>query len=719
MATKKLTGKKIPVPEIKTSTLSIDALKQGNETWAEKPSLILLAGILMLTLLVFSFGLNNELVNWDDDSYITNNALVHSLSPENIVNIFTTFYTGNYHPITLLSYAIEYNFVKEAPFLYHLNNLILHSINVILLFYFLMQFTGNRISAGITTLLFAIHPLHVESVSWAAERKDVLYTCFFFLSMIMYERYLQNRNLQHYLLLILFFILSCMSKGMAVVLPAALVALDFAKNRPLNVKTLITQKAVLWMIAIAFGIIAIWAQEKAIRDEKIYSHTDNIFIASYGYVFYLWKTIVPLQLSCFYPYPVKTGGMLPWFYYAATLAVMASAFLMWRFRDKARWAVGAWLFFIATIIMVSQILPVGAAVAADRYFYLASVGVFLLVGEGVRRWIERKPHLQNSILGVVLIISLSYAVLSWKRVQVWENSYTLFMDVIDQFPAATFAYNNIGTYFQLRKESDKALEFYLRSVQINKNYDLGYINLAIAYNDKKEFDKAIQYGERGMQLNPNAYDGWASLGFAYDNLRIYDKSVNAYQNALKLKPGNETVRLNLANALRNAGQTEAAIQIYNDMLQASPKNADVMNNLGYTYAQQQKYKEAEGMLLQARELNPELLPVYNNLGFTYAMQGQYDRAIAVMQEGLNRKPSAETYNNLGNAYGMRGQNDTAIEMFRKSIEMDSTFSDAWNNLAISYLNMKQNDMALQYYLKAARLGNPSARTFLQQQGVNW
>jgi len=719
MALKKHTPKKSSASELKASALQLDALLTGNDRWNEKPTLLMLAGILILTILVFSIGLNNDLVNWDDDSYITNNALVHSLAQDNIYTIFTTFFTGNYHPLTLLSYALEYSIVKEAPFVYHLNNLLLHCANIGLLFYFLMHFTGSRVSAGITSLLFAIHPLHVESVSWAAERKDVLYTFFFFLSMIMYERYLSTGKMQHYGLLVVFFILSCMSKGMAVVLPAALVALDFARNRPLNVQTILRQKALLWVIAIAFGLIAIWAQEKAIRDEKVYSHIDNIFIASYGYVFYLWKTIVPMQLSCFYPYPLKSGGMLPWYYYGATLFVLASVLLMWRLRNTARWAVGAWLFFIATIIMVSQILPVGAAVAADRYFYLASVGIFLMVGEGVRRWILAKPHMQNAILGLMVLISGTYAFLSWQRVQVWQNSYTLFMNVIEQFPSATFAYNNIGTYFQLRKESEKALEFYLRSVEINKNYDLGYINLAIAYNDRKEYDKAIAYGERGMQLNPNAYDGWASLGFAYDNLKIYDKSVQAYQNALKLKPGNETVRLNLANAMRNAGQWEPAIQMYQTMLQETPENADVMNNLGYTYAQQQRYQEAEALLIQAQQINPDLLPVYNNLGFTYAMQGQFDRAIAIMQEGLNRKPSAETYNNLGNAYGMRGQNDVAIDMFRKSIEMDSTFSDAWNNLAISYLNLKQNDQALQYYLKAARLGNGSARTFLQQQGVSW
>lgn len=713
--------KKIPVSgTISVPANKINFIQKGTDTFQDKLSLYFLFGILITTGIIYAKALSNELLNWDDDSYIINNTLIQNLNTESLIKIFTTFFTGNYHPLTLLSYALEYKFVGAEPFLYHLDNLILHLANSALLFYFLIQFTGSRISAGITTLLFAVHPLHVESVAWAAERKDVLYTFFFFLSMIFYEKYLESRKSLHYGLLILFFILSCISKGMAVVLPAALLALDFAAGRKMNTETIIRQKLPLWIIALGFGIIAIIAQEKAIRDEKIFSHLDNIFIASYGYVLYLWKTLVPYRLSCFYPYPVKSAGMLPGQFYAALLAVILSGFLAWKYRNTHRWAVGAYLFFIATIIMVSQILPVGAAVAADRYFYLASVGIFLMAGEGLRRFMQTNPAKAKLAMGLVLSVCVIYSGLTWKRVQVWENSYELFTDVIDQYPFATFAYNNIGTYFQLKKEPAKALAFYEKSVQVNKNYDLGYINLAIAYNDMKEYEKAISMGERGMQLNPNSYDGWASLGFAYDNLRMYDKAINAYQNALKLQPDNTSIPLSLANALRNAGKWDEAIAMYNAQLAQDPNSADVLNNLGYTLAQLKRFNEAEELLNKALKLKPDLSAIYNNLGYTYAMQGRFDASIAIMEESIRRNPkSAESYNNLGNAYGMQGKNEMALQMFRKSIEIDSTFSDAWNNLGIAYLNQRQNDLALQHYIKAARLGNISARSFLQSQNVSW
>lgn len=692
----------------------------GGESPLHQQALIWLGAILAVTLLVYLPALSNELVNWDDDSYIVTNPLILDLSMAGLTELFTSFYTGNYHPLTLLTYAIEHSLVGNEPFLYHLNNLILHVLNCGLLFWFLMRYSGSILTSGITTLLFAIHPLHVESVAWAAERKDVLYTFFFFLSMIWYDKYKTSRQVTDYVLLIVFFIASCLSKGMAVVLPGALIALEFAKGESISFKTIIQNKLPLWAISLTFGIIAIIAQEKAIRDEKIFSHLDNIFIASYGYVLYLTKTIVPYPLSCFYPYPLKSGGLLPPAYYAAVGAVVVSGFLAWKYRNQARWAVGAFLFFVATIIMVSQILPVGAAVAADRYFYLASVGIFLMIGEGLRRAMEWKPALKQALLGGILSVSLVYAFLAWKRVQIWENSYVLFSNVIEQYPFATFAYNNIGTYFQFKKEPQKAMEFYLKSVQVNKNYDLGYINLAIAYNDLKQYDKAVEYGERGMQLNPNSYDGWASLAFAYDNLKMHDKAVAAYRKANQLQPDNKTIMLNMANALRNAGQWDEAIGIYEAMLKEKPDNADVLNNLGYTLAQLKRFQEAEKMLKQAMQINPKLSAIYNNLGYTYAMQGRFAESIAIMEESIRQNPgSAESYNNLGNAYGMQGQNDRAVQLFRKSIEVDSTFSDAWNNLGIAYLNLGQNDLALQHYLKAAKLGNMSARSFLESQGVNW
>jgi tetratricopeptide (TPR) repeat protein len=720
MSDKKIKKNTASPSDKNTNPERILGLKTGNDSLSQKEVLTWLIGILLITVLVYLPALGNELVNWDDDSYIMNNPLILDLSSAGLINIFTTFYTGNYHPLTLLSYAIEHSIVGNEPFLYHLNNLILHLANCALLFWFLIQFTGNKISTGITTLLFAIHPLHVESVAWAAERKDVLYTFFFFLSMIWYERYKTSQKISDYILLVLFFIFSCLSKGMAVVLPGALIALEFAKGEKLSFKTILQNKIPLWVVSLAFGVIAIIAQEKAIRDEKIFTHLDNIFIASYGYVLYLSKTLIPHPLSCFYPYPIKSGGMLPPAYYAALGAVLLSGFLAWKYRNKARWAVGAFLFFVATIIMVSQILPVGAAVAADRYFYLASVGIFLLIGEGIRQLMEKRPAQKNAILGFFLAASLAYAGLAWKRVQIWENSFVLFSNVIEQYPFATFAYNNIGTYFQLRKEPQKAMEFYLKSVQVNKNYDLGYINLAIAYNDLKQFDKAVEYGERGMQLNPNSYDGWASLAFAYDNLKMHEQAISAYRKANQLQPKNETIILNMANALRNGGKWDEAIVLYEKMLKDKPDNADVMNNLGYTFAQIKRFQEAEQLLRKAMSINPKLAAIYNNLGYTYAMQGRFAESIAIMEESIRQNPtSAESYNNLGNAYGMQGKNDKAVQLFQKAIEVDSTFSDAWNNLGIAYLNLKQNDLALAHYLRAAKLGNVSARSFLESQGVDW
>jgi len=675
-------------------------------------------GLLVITIFIYFPALTHELVNWDDDSYIIQNTLIQSFSLEAIIHLFSSFYTGNYHPLTLLTYAIEYQLVQAEPLLYHLDNLLLHLGNTLLVFFFFRRFTQNITIGGITALLFAIHPLHVESVAWAAERKDVLYTFFFLGAMYFYESWQENRKPIYYSAILLCFLLSCLSKGMAVVLPAALVTLDFLKGRNiLNLKTLIIEKAPIWLMALAFGIIAIIAQEKAIRDEKIFSHLDNIFIGGYGYLQYLWKTVVPIQLSCFYPYPQKTQGLMPWYYYASILSLPLTAGIAWKLRKTHPWITGGWLFFLVTIVMVLQFLPVGAAVYADRYYYLASVGLFYIVAEAFTRIPNSKTQLY-SIAGILIVIV--YSGLSFQRVKVWENSLTLFSNVIDQYPNASFAYNNIGTYYQNKKEPEKSISWYEKCTQSNPQYDLGFINLTIAYNAIKNFDKAVLSGRRGVELNPNSYDGWASLAFAYDNLKDYAQAAKAYEAAHRLKPEDEIIRLNMANAWRNAGQFEPALQLYQQMLKEKADQPDVLNNLGYTLAQLKRFEEAEQLLLKAQAIKPDLIPIYNNLGYTYAMQGRFADAIKIMEKAIEINPkNPESYNNLGNAYGMQGNNDLAIKYFELSLAADPKFSDAQNNLGIAYLNVKNNDKAVYHFREAAKLGNPNARQFLKNQNINW
>ena len=306
---KKSTGKNINPIAVKVNHNKIEKTKK----WQK----YLLPGILLLTFIIYLPSLNNDfIINWDDAGYIHENEPIKKINSENIKIIFTQFYKGNYHPLTTLFYAVEYSLVGESPFLYHLNNLVFHLLNVLLLYIFIKKISGKTIVAAFCALFFGIHPMHVESVAWISERKDVLYTFFFFFSLIMYLKYLDNdsRKKWHYWLSIFLFILSLLSKSAAVSLPLVLLLIDYYYKRKLNIKTIIIEKIPYFILSIIFGLVAIASQNEtgAIQNlTPLYSIFDRFFIVSYATLIYLIKFFLPVKLSAMYAYPQLINGHLP------------------------------------------------------------------------------------------------------------------------------------------------------------------------------------------------------------------------------------------------------------------------------------------------------------------------------------------------------------------------------------------------------------------------
>src|SRR6266571_3392951 len=271
-----------------------------------KRTVLFLAVTLVLTVLSFSPSLDNGFTNWDDPGYVLENYSIRDLSQKNVANVFTSYLQGNYHPLTVLSYAVEYKFFQLDPKIYHITNLLLHVLNTTFVFWLIRLLTGRLETAAITAVLFGIHPLHVESVAWISERKDVLFSLFYLGSLISYVLSLtkvQDR-VRYLIMSLVLFILSLLSKGVAVTLPLVLLLIDYYFKRTFTKKIFI-EKIPFFLLSIGFGVIAILAQksEGAIQTMTTYPFYDRLLIASYGIVTYLFKIFVPQQLSAFYPYP--------------------------------------------------------------------------------------------------------------------------------------------------------------------------------------------------------------------------------------------------------------------------------------------------------------------------------------------------------------------------------------------------------------------------------
>jgi protein O-mannosyl-transferase len=371
-----------PLPSSSPKTTAGTPSAKGSMLSGNKLHYAIVGAIALLTWLFYKVSLDNLITNWDDPGYVRDNALIKDLSAEGIKNIFSTPIMGNYHPLTILSYALEYSYAGLTPWLYHLDSVLLHIVVTVLVYCFVQLLTKRPVVAGITALLFGLHPMHVESVAWMAGRKDVLYGAFYMAACIgylYYKRTSGSKKWLWYASVVFLFLCSLLSKPVAVTLPVLLLAIDYFENRKWNMGLLL-EKLPLFGISIAFGIKSMIDQKAfgSLATQNVhYNFFERLALGGYAFITYLWKAIIPVQLSCFYPYPPKTDNILPAYYYLYIVGALAVLFGLWLLRRNKVVMFGA-MFFLINIVLLLQFIPVGGAILADRYSYLPYIGLFFI-----------------------------------------------------------------------------------------------------------------------------------------------------------------------------------------------------------------------------------------------------------------------------------------------------------------------------------------------------
>jgi len=529
--------------------------------------------VLIITFISYYPNINNDFTTWDDSGYITQNNL---LKQNSFSDYFTKdkFIMGNYHPLTMITYAIEYSFVELDPKLYHIDNLILHLMNTALVFWFFFLLGGWQI-ASIVSVLFGVHPMHVESVAWISERKDVLYTFFYLASIIFYIYYLRNNKKIFYVATFLLFVFSLLSKGQAVTLPITLLLIDYFYHKKFSWKYFIN-KIPFFMLSVLFGIIAILAQRSVhvfnsstITINKIIT-TDNgvlsklfhflnllferVCIASYGLLAYCYKLLIPINLSIFYPYPKKVDGFLPVIFYLAPLILVGLFVFIFIKCRKNITEVFALLFFIANILPLLQILPVGSSIISDRYSYLPSLGYFFLIAHVVIYLsgykiedgkliasISSSPFFLNRklILVTLLFPVLIYAYAGNQRCKVWKDSETLYTNVLQNYPDQNYIQYKLGrVYFDKAEIHDK-----------QNNLD----------SSKQFFQKAILHFTKSIEENPQFAKAWQGLALCNYQIGRLDIAKNEIDSAISLSPNFPELYLNRSAILMMLKDTTASL----------------------------------------------------------------------------------------------------------------------------------------------------------------
>jgi Flp pilus assembly protein TadD len=583
---------------------------------------IVLTVILLISFIAYSPVFQNGISTWDDDAYIRHNPFIYSI---NLKEIFTQNVMGNYHPFTILIYALEYHFFGLNATGFHAVNLSLHLLNVILVFYVVFLLSDKAVVALVASLLFGIHPIHVESVAWVSELKDLLYTLFFLSSYIFYLKYLNDLKKKHYALALLLFMVSLLSKAMAVSLPVVLVLTDYFKGRKINVKT-ISEKVPFFLLAIASGIVAVLAQQsKGAVNVNDFSFPQRILFACYGFISYIYKLIFPLNLSAYYPYPIKYGENIPIIYYAYLilfLGLAASVFYSLRFTKKIFFGVG---FFTATIFLVLQLFPVGSAIMADRYSYVPSIGVFYLAGEGFHLFMSKKSKMA-AILLLTIAATILLSIKTFERSSVWKNDLTLWNDVIDQDQTSPLPYNNRGYYYLSVEKNNEAIKDFNKAIELDPDNAFAYNLRGMAYMRENRNKEAIDDFNKSIELNPDNAGAYDNRAWVFMNEGRNDEAINDFNKAIALDPGYAVAYNSRGVYFINQNRIEDAINDFNKAIALDPGYTEAYYDRGNASMLQKRYEEAISFYTKAIELKNNYAQAYYYRGIAEFYSGRNDAA---------------------------------------------------------------------------------------------
>ena len=535
--------------------------------------------------------LGAKFVNWDESMYIINNPTIKTLSWENLKRIFLSADLKLYTPLVTFSYAIEYRFFGLDPLIFHGTNLLLHIFNTLLVYCFISLLgMGSRI-AFVTALLFGIHPMHVESVGWVPERKDMLYAWFYLFASCAYLLWLQTRQNSWYRLSLLAFLCSLFSKPMAVTLPVILVLLDYWEGRKLTLKTL-AEKIPFALLALVFaGTLAyfnVTDTEKSYKVDFLWQQ----LLPLHNLVFYVKKLLWPTELSAVY---ACTGGLNLVAGYA--LLALAGFAALWRWGRHSRLAVFCALYGVISVLPVLQILKFGPVVVADRYSYLPSLGLLLAAAffydALLERWQGRKA-LRMAALAAGVLVAGTLAYGARQRSFVWQNSMALWGDTVQR----------VERQLQRSKPWLVLGKFSLGDITSNSAVAMVYQNYATSLFSDGQNDKAVEYYEKALRVGPRGFSALSNLSIIFAKRKDYAKALEYAEKALSLKPSAYEIYGNIANLYYEQGRTAKALEYMEAALRIQPRDPRLHANMALMYAKTGDKAKAEAAFRKSVAVDP-------------------------------------------------------------------------------------------------------------------
>jgi protein O-mannosyl-transferase len=656
--------------------------------------LVLLLGL--VTAAAYLPVIRCDFVNYDDSDYVVANPHIQrGLNGQDLRWAFFSSHAANWHPLTWISHTIDWQLFGKAAAGHHAINVLFHILNTMLVFVLFRRLTGEEMASLILAAFFGLHPLHVESVAWISERKDVLSGLFFLLSVSQYAGYARAEGgwtrKRAYGLSLLFFGLGLMSKPMLVTLPFVLLLLDYWPLRRLEigvssahlkiVLNRLLEKAPFFALTLLSMVITFLVQQKGGAVSSSLSLGARMANAVVSYARYLGKTFWPERLSVLYPHP---GHWPAWQVIAAALMVAAISLVVLVLVRRRPWLAMGWFWFLGMLVPVSGLVQVGIQSMADRYMYLPLIGVALMVIWEAREWTAARTakHPQTYVLlGITGVALIGCGLLTRRQVFYWRSSEALFGHAVRVTKDNYLAHNNLGFYLSEKGKISEAIENYRLALAIEPNYEDARNNLGHALAGQKKFEEAIQHYEWGLRIRPKHTELHNNLGNALAEIGRLDEAIAHYRFVLEQKPDHADGHNNLGIALAMKGQLEQAIPHFEAAIRLKPNNASAHSNLGNAFAAQRRFEEAAREYQECLRLKPDEPQARNNLGNVLTEQGRLEEAIEQYRQALalNRE-NPEAHYNLGTALLRKGNVAAARSHYTEALKLKPDYEQARQQL---------------------------------------
>jgi protein O-mannosyl-transferase len=718
-------------------------VKSFSELVAARNARAISALLFIVVAAAYVPSLRNGFVNLDDPSFVYANPYVQGgITAEGVRWAFTSINRGFWQPLAWLSLMLDAQLFGAKAGGYHLTSLIIHAATTVVLFLAFRRLTGATWRSAFVAALFGLHPLHVESVAWVSERKDVLSALFWALTMWAYAGYVEGRESRVespegeverrgsrvesvdkgvegreskaksrepgaperstldarrstllYLLALVFFTCGLMSKSMVVTLPVILLLLDWWPLGRIDLRNLraergtagrlVREKIPFFALALVFGILTIYAQKVtgAVQNTETFPLVTRVENAVLAYVIYLFQTVWPASLAAFYSYP-KNFPLMAVIGAAAVLAGITV--LAIKAQRRHSYIMAGWFWYVLTLLPVIGLLQVGSQSHADRYTYIPLVGIFVALAWGAEEWTRRMPNrlLPLSVSGVAVIAVC--AALTWNQTGYWRSSETLFTHALRVTRNNEVAHNNLGTAIFRDGRVDQAIVHFQEAIRLKPRYAVAHANLGTAFVSKKRYDDAIRQLQEAIKINPKYAGAYRNIGTALGQEGKIDQAMPYFQKSISLEKNDPEAHYDYGVALLQKGLLDQAIKEFSEAVRLNPNYAAAQANLGSTLLMQNRFDEAINHLNLAIRLGGRFPAAYRNLGTALAQKGRLDEALPTLQMAVTMMPKdVDAHYNFGVALLQKGYLDEGIEQFREVLKLQPDHRAAATNLSVA------------------------------------